>query len=387
MRHAEDRHWRRKACVLLVGTLAILAFGAGQAAASSIVYIGADGNVHLTSPDGSVNHQVTTDGTAGDQSGDGYRSPSQTDAGAVVAIRNPDSSNTGFAYFFDRQSGALVDNWILPKSGTGSFSPAFGGQISPEGGAFVYDWGYIDCFGGCTTDFRVSVIFGPGQTDPCLFACHNASFRPRWIPGTSYAGFIDKQFSGITVQTATGPQFWFGFNDAYTRSFDVEGDRTLVELDYGAATYDLALVQNNGTPPTANPQVLCTMTDFFGQSPRFSPGGSMIAWQGPEGIYVSPTPTETGGGTCTLQPKLVAAGGTRPDWGPVDVPAAPLPPLPDGDDGDDGDDGTQSAACVKAKKKVKAAKKKLKNAETPQQKEKAKANLKKVKKKAKKACA
>jgi hypothetical protein len=320
MRYSYAGHRRHTAGKMVALAVSLLACGAAPAVASSVVYIGSDGNVNLASPDGSLNHQVTHDATPENR----YRSPSQTDAGKVVAIRKGGSS--GFVYFLDRQSGQVLDNWILPQTGVGSFAPAFGGQISPEGGLFVYDWRFFDCLGGCSGDFRIAFVGGPGQTNPCLINCHTGYVQPRWIPGTAYAGFIDSSSNGITVQTASGPQFWFGISDAQTRGFDVEGDRTLVEFKPSSAPpespQNLALVQNGGTPPTPPPPILCTVDGFPGQSVRWAPGGNMIAWEGAGGVYVSPTPTETGGGACTLQPKLIAPGGTVPDWGPLDVPTS-----------------------------------------------------------------
>ncbi len=45
-------------------TIALFAALATAAHASNIAYISSDGNVWVTSPDGSVKHQVTTDGAA-----------------------------------------------------------------------------------------------------------------------------------------------------------------------------------------------------------------------------------------------------------------------------------------------------------------------------------
>ena len=65
----------RLLCALGVTALAAGA-AAGPAAADSIVYV-RDGNLHLTSPDGSRGYQVTYDG--------GYSSPSQADDAAQPA--------------------------------------------------------------------------------------------------------------------------------------------------------------------------------------------------------------------------------------------------------------------------------------------------------------
>ena len=76
-----------------------------------------------------------------------------------------------------------------------------------------------------------------------------------------------------------------------------------------------------------------------GAHPRWSPDGSMLAWEGAEGIYTSPAPTATGGGPCALAPKLVAPGGKGPDWGLADTPGVGTMAATDGDGGDGGDQG------------------------------------------------
>jgi hypothetical protein len=82
----------------------------------------------------------------------------------------------------------------------------------------------------------------------------------------------------------------------------------------------------NGAPP-ALPQSQCSVNMPDDARPRLSPDGTMIAWSAPEGVMVSPTPTQTGGTEtlCQLSPRLVAAGGKEPEWGIVDVPAIPAP--------------------------------------------------------------
>ena len=69
-------------------------------------------------------------------------------------------------------------------------------------------------------------------------------------------------------------------------------------------------------PPTSQCSVNLPAIEG-GARPRLSPDGSMVAWATPEGVMVSPTPTQTGGTAtiCQLTPKLVGPGGTQPDWG------------------------------------------------------------------------
>ena len=69
----------RRILILLGIAAAVSLTTAAAASASSIVYI-KQGNVWLSSPDGSIERQVTVDG--------GYSSPSQADDGNIVALHN-----------------------------------------------------------------------------------------------------------------------------------------------------------------------------------------------------------------------------------------------------------------------------------------------------------
>ena len=169
--------------LVLVLSFTLVLANAGSAMAANISYVGPDGNVWRMTPDGKTKEKLTTDGTSEAR----YKTPSQKNDGTVVAVRraNPDSA-TAFAYFIRPSDKKLIDNWILPKTGAGSFAPFNGGVIAPDGGAFFYDWSYFDCWSNpCASDFKVSVIAGPGVTNPCLINCHSGFIRPRWIPGTA----------------------------------------------------------------------------------------------------------------------------------------------------------------------------------------------------------
>lgn len=339
--------------VLAAASLLITVALSGQAQAASVTYVGSDGNVWVASPDGAVNKQVTTAGTAASP----FRSPTAKNDGTIAALK------AGFVNFFDPASGAQKDAWILPKTGAGSFAPYNGGQISPDGGVFAYDWRYFDCATNpCQGNQRVSFIAGPGVTNPCLLNCHVGWIRPRWVPGTPYAGMVSQSFSAIGVQKAgaAGPVNWLVANNPSAEiisSFDISSTgRTLVETSApGGGPSKLVVFANNGTPPDGNPQALCALDGFAGEGayPRWSPDGSQIAWKGAGGVYVSPAPT-TNGGVCGLQPRLIAPGGAEPSWGLANAPAPATAANTNKKGG-----GGAAAKCKKAKKKKgKKAKKK-----------------------------
>jgi hypothetical protein len=115
------RRWstshRRLACAVAATAACLLA--AAPAGASSIVYV-KQGNNWLSSPDGSLRRQVTTDG--------GYSSPSQADNGNIVGLHG------GQFVHLDRHGkllGAPVDGLAGASGGTVSFGPQ-DARVSPE---------------------------------------------------------------------------------------------------------------------------------------------------------------------------------------------------------------------------------------------------------------
>ena len=301
-----------------------------DAQAANVSYVGTDGNVYRTSPDGSITQKVTTDATPTDR----FVTPSQKNDGTIVAIRKVSSS--AFAYFLNPTTGQIVNNWILPKTGAGSFAPFNGGVISPEGGMFVYDWHYFDCWTNpCTLNQKVSFISGPGTTNPCLINCHTYYIRPRWIPGTPYAGFVDTDFRRIWVQKAGSaePNAWLGFNDPNAgdmQSFDVSSNGIVVleVTPEGSSASEFAFWNTNGTPPAGTPTWRCSAVNIAEAPayPRFSPDGTKITWQDRGSVYVANVPSMTGGGNCNLNPVKVG-NGKEPSFGQATLqPTGPTGP-------------------------------------------------------------
>jgi hypothetical protein len=109
----------RRALILLSAAAAICLIAAATASASSIVYV-KQGNIWLSSPDGSIQRQVTIDG--------GYSSPSQADDGNIVALHN------GLFVHLDRHGDLLnppVDGLSGVSGGTVSFGPQ-DARVSPD---------------------------------------------------------------------------------------------------------------------------------------------------------------------------------------------------------------------------------------------------------------
>lgn len=308
--------------LLAAGVIVALA-AVPAASASSIAYIAGDGNVHLVAPDGSRDVAITANATTDSK----YRSPSQLDDGRVVAVRRA-SGTSSFAFFLGRDGQAL-DSWLLPSSGSGGFAPYSGAEASPEGGMITYDYRHFDCgVYPCEGNQRVGFVSGPGQTNPCLVNCYVGYVAPRWVPGTPYAAMVDQGFEAAYVQQqgSAYPVGWFTYEGGISLyELDVRAGKIVTSVGAGGSEY-MVLEKMTGPPP-AVPQSQCSVSMPKDARPRLSPDGATIAWSAPEGVMVSPTPTQTGGaGTlCQLAPHLVAAGGSEPEWGVADVPAAPFP--------------------------------------------------------------
>src|ERR1044072_4422214 len=110
---------------MLAAALAAASIGAAPAAADSIVYA-KDGNLFLTSPDGSKGYQLTRDG--------GYSEPSQADNGIVGALRDKQLVR------LDRSGRDL--NAPMRAVGSARSRGPLGGpyepRISPDGTRFAY---------------------------------------------------------------------------------------------------------------------------------------------------------------------------------------------------------------------------------------------------------
>jgi hypothetical protein len=72
--------------------------------------------------------------------------------------------------------------------------------------------------------------------------------------------------------------------------------------------------------PTARPSSPCHYTQRSGKlsSPTWSPDGTSLAWADARGVWVGRVQS-LDGETCRLTRRLIAPGGSSPDWGPAPV--------------------------------------------------------------------
>lgn len=335
----------------LIPLLLLLAAAPG-AEAASLVHLDATGNVQLTSVDGVVHRQVTADGTPDAP----YTPPTADDAGVILTYGHPDA----FTARLLRQDGTDARGpWALPAS------PCSAGPeraaITPDGTRIAASW--TDGRTACATDGdrlrhrwawpvpTTSILFGgaptalvhePGAPLPSF----DGRRSPRWITSPSprlaaiRSDAIDVQESDASdapMRRWIGVPWWAGDLD----SFDVRraGDRLLMEVSgdsrpSGGEDRHLVVLRIAGTPPAATVTRVCTVERLVAGAvrpalPRWSPDGTMIAWAGAEGIEVSPAPVVGDGGTCVLDPRLVAPGGTDAAWTAADITPDAPPPGPE----------------------------------------------------------
>src|SRR3954451_5233934 len=290
-----------------------MAAGAAPAAADSLAFI-KDGNVWLSQPDGSGRYQVTFDGTAAAA----YESPTQSDAGVVVAVRQAPGQRRQI--YRMTQSGGLLNAPIdTPAPGTG----ALGATVSPNGALVAY-------------------YFVTAVNDPfCAFCVtaansallsHSERFTGATEVGTPNGGGWPSWVDDSTITLGDGaPTQWYyrlgmpemaeWFNDSL---FTNGGPLSFLDAEVAPSGDHIALVRGdnqeslrflkaNGPPPaTPTPVLGCDYENPTGKfaSPTWSGDGRKVAWAEGDGIWLA----DVGDLSCPLpQGALVVPGATEPD--------------------------------------------------------------------------
>ena len=300
---------RALAITALAAALAVPA--AAHASGGSITYLGPDGNVWLTTPDGARQKRVTAN-ASGSLS---YYSPSTADDGTVVA-----AANNKFFYVLAPDGSNRSGPW-LARVNSLSGSPT-SAQVSPGGSTIAFGYLYQAQPDTGQWNLQPRVHFNstsaPGSACGTPFICHTGYSDPRWIHGTPYAGMLSYTRDAIVVQGGSGVQPWLTASGETFDSFDYSraGNQALLTTDIGGGQRRLYLWQNNGPAPAAG-GVVCEVSGFGNadSAPRFSPDSTTITWHDARGVWVSPRPVSAGG-RCALSPTLIAAGGRSPTGAP-----------------------------------------------------------------------
>jgi hypothetical protein len=321
----------------------------GTAAASSIAFI-KDHNVWLTSPDGSRQQQVTSDGTATTR----YRWPSQADDGTILAKRGdyfvrlrPDGTRLGAPV-------PAVGSDIGHSGNLMVLSGPSAPRISPDGTRFAY-WLSARSLVTCPiwdphcsfhdTDYTL-VSRVDRFTRPEEYGAVRDYRDPSWIGNdrllVSNYGLGLKEGAISRVGTGeAGLLQWFdtpaGVPYIGQGELSRRGDRlaTLAGTDpFGPAQEQLYLYGVPAAYPTL-PVPRCYVDDAAPPSRRFlqpswSPDGTELAVGQSDGIHVFGTIPDLRAATvnCAQITERVIAHGSEPAWGPADVPGAPTSPQP-----------------------------------------------------------
>jgi hypothetical protein len=335
--------------VLAVAAVAVVALAA-TANADSIAYV-KDGNVWLTSPDAAQQYQLTFDG--------GYSSPSQADDGTIVALRARQFVRMDRS---GRQLNAPID--AIGTSG-GNFYGPYEPRVSPDGTRIAYWFGQYSSYYsyGCSCylyhlESKTAWTYASRFTDPSSESENYLGLeQPEWLTNdrllAAYPGF---HMGGWTFKlgTATGysdkaAQWWYQFKDDEGYNYfptdpALSPDGRKLALTNGSdptkkSQLLLASVPGPawvGEPPYENdyigdsavqqPQLQCWQDKGLVVNPTWSQDSGSVAYGSADGVHVMGVPADW---SCAgLADRLLAPGGSEPDWGPADVNMAQKPSPP-----------------------------------------------------------
>jgi hypothetical protein len=307
---------------------------AAPGAAKGSIVFAKGGNVWTAAPDGSRQRRVTRNGTTSNP----YMSPTQADAGTIVALRGTK------VYRLNRKGRVLGRPFSVAvglRNGGPLHELAFGPAVSPDGRKVAL---YKTLLQG-TYDSRtgVSGLNLLAVKTEYRNAVSGAKLGERHEPGTylQSPSWIDNRrllvfapYSSFAPQVfidtlGGGLQGWFGDQLEGESSFDRklldEGELTRsgnklaairgtnVEGDWqGAAIFVYSVAGFSAAPAAA-----CAIPAARGPlaKPTWSPDGTTLAWSDRAGVWSSPVDVTKSG--CALSPRLVIRGGSTPDWGPA----------------------------------------------------------------------
>lgn len=337
--------------LITVPFIALVALlGASTANAASLVFKDKDSDVAVARPDGSLVKKVTHASSPEN----GFKAISVADDGGITAFLNQRDSNGNSILVVLNQDGAVLHGpYLFEKYGIcGGLSP-YRSATSPDGTfvAVEYWKGSSNCLGGTPTLSTRIINRNSPTIGTSTYPSYDYQGEPRWTrhPDERLAG-INGGTVSVWQNDATKMDSWLALpvgSPYELSSFDFHPSETRFLLEYGPANatgvqphglelYSYTQFSTGSAPPTsAQPQLLCelpgyTSNETGGGRPVWSPDGTQIAWNAPDGIYVSPAPV-VNGGTCVLQPRLVVPGGSDVHWAAFDVttpvgPAGPTGP-------------------------------------------------------------
>ncbi|WP_028062084.1 hypothetical protein [Solirubrobacter soli] len=311
---------------------------AAPAAADSIVYV-KQGNLYLTTADGSAGYQLTTDG--------GYSSPSQAEDGTIGAVRNRQLVR------LDRSGHVLSAVDAIGTDAPRSIGGPYEARLSPDGTRFAYYFYVQSSYDDLEHDIRWLNTGSYGTwsyadrfTSPATDSEFEMSFtQPEWITNDRLLGTQGMFMNMWTWKLGTGhgytypaAQWWFGLRDpvdewgvaAYHWYDDPALSRDGSRIAMTDSGQQLVVATTNGPaysgePPYpepdyvnpdsgfAEPTIVCRGPVGKTDNPTWAPSGGLLAYGAPDGVHVTNP-------DCTNDHLLIPGGG-EPAFGPAGVSA------------------------------------------------------------------
>ena len=298
--------------IAIAGTLAF----AASAQAESIVYVNA-GDLWLTNIERSI--QLTNDG--------GYESPSQDNAGRIVAVRRVEEGEYTNRYIhrFDARGNQLNPRVTAVDVNNSLKTGPLGAEVSADGTFVAYHHFNRSPSIPENQRPRFSISYASRDTPPEEIVDAGYYLNPTWIDNDRVAIFSDPAFTGdVQIYTLSGGgsfSEWFEFEPGDLTSGDLAqtGTRFAAVADGGARLVFFSLE----APPPAPPTPRCEASTPNGQygSVTWSPDGTAVAWAEADGIHLASVGDLA---ACDIREVAVIPGGESPFWGNATLPAAPV---------------------------------------------------------------
>jgi len=292
------------------------------AAAESIVYV-RSGDVYLTAPQGTL--RITTDG--------GYESPSQSDDGTIVAVRQVKVERDGterdvrLIHRFDR-TGRLLNapTEAVPVNNSRYVGP-LGMSVSFDGTIAAYH--YFNYTGLVPRQElpRLSMAYTDRDTPREEIVEAGWYLNPTWVAPRTVAIFGTGGFiPNVQLYTVGEGEFvdWFSDPNGVTLG---SGDLSRDGARFAATAEGASEIRlySMAAPPPAMPTPTCTISKPGAtyQSPSWSPDSKELAWSEEDGLHIAAIPSITD--CAAIQEALAAPGAESPDFGPAGLPQASAP--------------------------------------------------------------